>query len=147
MKTIRIWGIPIHRIPSDTEFVEKIRKSLRRSRKYVWVYVLMLLVLCVIVPVSIDLAWQLTQDCSDEIQKWIYTGLLLGFLFGALGGQYVFMGVQAFLMALDLFDYNRPSRLLVQYHDRLRQMDALDKDNEQDRPDTTGGKQDRDNRA
>jgi hypothetical protein len=133
MKILRIWGISIDRILSDTEFVEKIRKGLRHSRKFVWIHVSVLLVVCVIVPATVGLVWQLTQDNPDETRKWIYAGLLFGFLFGAFAGQYLVTGVQAVLMALDLFDYNRASRLLIKYHDMLQQMDALDENDEQNR--------------
>ncbi len=131
MRILRIRGIPIHRILSDTEFVEKIRRGLRHSRRLVWIHVAGVLAICVILPAAIGFVWQLTQDSPDEIRKWIYTGLLFGFLFGAFAGQYLVKGVQAILMALDLFDYNRASRLLIKYHDMLQQTDAPDEDDEQ----------------
>jgi len=140
MKILRIWGIPIHRILSDTEFVEKIRRGLRHSEKYVWVHVFVLLVVCVIVPIFIYLVWQLIQNSPDQSRRWIYAGLFSGILVGVLLGQYLFMGVQAILAALNGCDYSRSTKLLVKYHDMLQQMDALEEDDEQNRQDGTGGK-------
>ena len=132
MKILRIWGIPICKIFSDTEFIEKIRKVLRFSRKFVWIHIVMLLVICVIVPAAIGLLWQMTRDSPDEARQSVVAGLIVGFLFGAFIGQYLWAGVHAILTALDLFDYNRAHRLLVKYHDILKEMGALDQDNEQE---------------
>lgn len=131
MKILRIWGIPICKILSDTEFVERTRKVLRFSRKIVWIHVAVLLVICVIVPAAVGLLWQLTKDSPDQTLQLVGVGLFAGFLFGAFIGQYFWTGVNAILMALDLFDYNRAPRLLIKYHDLLKEIGALDQDDEQ----------------
>ncbi len=131
MKILRIWGIPICKILSDTEFVERTRKVLRFSRKIVWIHVAVLLVICVIVPGAVGLLWQLTKDSPDQTLQLVGVGLFAGFLFGAFIGQYFWTGVNAILMALDLFDYNRAPRLLIKYHDLLKEIGALDQDDEQ----------------
>jgi len=61
MKILKFWGIPIHKILSDTEFVEKIRKGLRISKKLVWIHIAVLLVVCVIVPKMIAIVRQFTK--------------------------------------------------------------------------------------
>ncbi len=128
MKILKIWGIPIYKILSDTEFVEKTRKVLRFSRKFIWIHVAVLLVICVIVPAAVGLLWQLTKDSPDEARQSVVAGLIVGFIFGAFIGQYLWAGVNAILSALDLFDYNRAPRLLIEYHDLLKEMGALDDD-------------------
>ena len=133
MKTIRVWGIPIYRILSDAEFVEKIRRGLRHSRKYVWVYIFMLAVILVVVPIFIYSTWLLIENSPDQSRKWIYAGLFSGILTGVFLGEYIFMAVQAIMAALNGCDYSRSAELLVKYHDMLQQMDALDEDNKQNK--------------
>ena len=131
MKILKFWGIPIHKILSDTEFVEKTRKGLRLSKKLVWIHVAVLLVMCVIVPKMITIVWDVTKDSPDESKKWIGAGLIFGFIFGAIIEQCLFSGFQAILTALDLFDYNRGSRLLIKYHDMLQEIAVQQQDYEQ----------------
>lgn len=130
MKILRIWGIPICKMLSDTEFVEKTRKGLRYSKEVVWVAVAALLLVCVLVPMTLNGIWRLTRDNPNETRKWIGTGLLFGFFFGAFAGQYVLSGVHAILTAFDLFDYNRAPRLLIKYRDMLKKVGALGQDDE-----------------
>lgn len=131
MKMVRMWGIPIFRILSDSEFVERTRKALRFSKKLVWIHVAVLLVICVIVPSAVGLLWQMTKDSPDQTLQLVGVGLFAGFLFGAFIGQYLWTGVNAILMALDLFDYNRTPRLLIKYYDMLEEIGALALDDEQ----------------
>ena len=131
MKILKIWGIPIYKMLSDTEFVERVRKGLYYSRKVVWVHVAVLLVICVIVPGAVGLLWQLTKDSPDQSLESVGVGLFAGFLFGAFIGQYFWTGVNVILSALDLFDYTREPRLLIKYHDMLKEMGALSQDDEQ----------------
>jgi hypothetical protein len=131
MKILKICGIPIYKMLSDTEFVEKTRKVLRYSRKLVWIHVAMLLVICVIVPGAVGLLWQLTKDSPDQTLQSVGVGLFAGFLFGVFIGRYLWTPLNAVLSALDLFDYNRVPRLLIKYHDMLKEIDALDQDDEQ----------------
>lgn len=128
MKILRLWGIPIHKVLSDTEFVEKTRKGLRLSKKLVWIHVAAMLVVCVIVPMMVKIAWDLGQESSGEERRGLWLGLLAGFFFGAFIGQYVLMGLQAILVALDLYDTNRATRLLIKYHDMLQEMGVLEEE-------------------
>jgi hypothetical protein len=105
--------------------------TLHFSRKLVWIHLVVLLVICVIVPGAVGLLWQLTKDSPDQTLQLVGVDLLAGFIFGAFIGQYLWTGVNAILMALDLFDYNRAPRLLIKYHDMLKEMGALDQDDEQ----------------
>jgi len=73
-----------------------------------------------------------TEDSPDEVKQMILTGLVLGFFFGAFIGQYLVLGFQAILAALDLFDYNRGSRLLIKYHDMLQEIDVQQDYEQQD---------------
>jgi len=131
MKILKIWGIPIYKMLSDTEFVERVRKGLRFSRKLVWIHVAMLFIVCVFVPMIVNMVWQITKDSPNETRLWIGAGLLFGFFFGAFIGQYLINGMHAILTALDLFDYNRAPRLLIKYHDILKEIGAMDQDDEQ----------------
>jgi len=126
MRIFRLWGIPIHKMLSDTEYVEKTRKWLRLSRKFVWIHVAVLIFLSVLIPWIIDLVQQMIDLLPDEARKLTWMGLLLGFIFGAVIGQYVVLAMQFILVALDLFDYNRSTKLLIKYHNMLKDMDILE---------------------
>lgn len=130
MKILKIRGIPICKVFSDTEFVERTRKVLRFSRKFVWLYVVVVLVICVVVPAAVGLLWELTKDSSNEARQMVIAGLIVGFIFGAFIGQCLINGIHAILMALDLFDYNRAPRLLIKYHDKLKEIGALEQNAE-----------------
>lgn len=131
MKILKIWGIPIYKMLSDTEFIERVRKGLRFSRKLVWIHAAMLLIVCVFVPMMVNMVWQITKDSPNETRLWIGAGLLFGFLFGVFIGQYLINGMHAILSVLDLFDYNRAPRLLIKYHDLLKEIDVIGQDDEQ----------------
>jgi hypothetical protein len=116
---------------SDSEFVEKTRKWLRLSRKLFWVHWGILLLLGVIVPRLISLLWEFIKNMPDEAQKMMWTGLVLGIIFGTVVEKFLVSAVQTFMASLDLFDFNRSSRLLIQYHDKLKELGLL-------KDDTTG---------
>ena len=126
MKIFRLWGIPIHKMLSDTEFVDKTRKWLRLSKRFVWIHVAVLIFLSVLIPWLIDLVQQMIDLLPDENRKLVWAGLLLGFIFGAVIGQYVVMAMQSIVTALDIFDTNRAPRLLIKYHDMLKDMGILE---------------------
>ena len=131
MKILRLWGIPIHKVLSDSEFVEKNRKWLRRSKKIAWIHVIVLILLSVFVTMVIDTVLQTEKESPDGIQRWIWLGLLLGFIFGAVMGQYVMLAAQSIFMALDLFDFNRGAILLIKYHEMLKETGILEPEDEQ----------------
>lgn len=131
MKILKLWGIPIHKILSDTEFVDKIRKGLRLSKKLVWIHVAVLLVLSVAVPKLIAFFWQMIEEMPDETEKMAWIGLKLGFIFGVFVAEYIIIAVQAILAALDIFDFNRGNRLLIKYHDMLQKIAVPEQDHEQ----------------
>jgi hypothetical protein len=72
------------------------------------------------------------DEMSDEARKWALIDLILGFTFGAVIAQYILIAVQSILMSLDLFDFNRSTRLLIKYHDMLQEIGILEQDNEQE---------------
>lgn len=126
MRIFRLWGIPIHKMLSDTEFVYKTRKWLRLHKKFVWIHVVALILLSVFVPWLIDIIQQMIELMPDEDRKLAWMGLLVGFIFGAFIEQYVVMAMQAILVMLDLFDYNRSTKLLIKYHDMLKDLGILE---------------------
>lgn len=132
MKILKFWGIPIHKILSDDEFVEKNKKFLRLSKKFAWFHIAVLILLSVFFPKLIHWIWQMIDEMSDEARKWALIGLILGFTFGAVIAQYILIAVQSILMSLDLFDFNRSTRLLIKYHDMLQEIGILEQDNEQE---------------
>jgi hypothetical protein len=95
MKILRLWNMLIHKILSDTEFVEKTRKWLHLSKKFVWIHVAVLIFLSVLIPWLIDLVQRMIDLLPDEARKLTWAGLLLGFIFGAVIGQYVVMAMQS----------------------------------------------------
>jgi len=131
MKILKYRGFPIHKIFSDDEFVERTRKNLKRSRKLIWIHIAILLFLSMFIPKLIQFVLEIIEDMPDEYRQWAWTSLVCGFLFGALIGQYAIMAIQSILMALDLFDFNRGTRLLIKYHDMLKEIGALEQDHEQ----------------
>jgi hypothetical protein len=131
MKILRFWGIPIHKIPSDTEFVEKTRKSFRHRKKYIWFHVVILIILSIFIPWLIGFVHQVIEFMPDGVQKWAWLGLFIGCAFGAFIGQYIALAGQAFLAAIDFFDVNRGTKLLIQYHDTLQEIGVLEQEQEQ----------------
>jgi hypothetical protein len=130
MRTIRVWGIPIHKMLSDTEYVEKTRKLLHLSRKFVWIHVAVLIFLSVLIPWLIDLVQKMIDLLPDEDRKLAWAGLLAGFIFGAVIAQYVVMAMQSIVASLDLFNLNRSTKLLIKYHDTLEDRGILEPEEE-----------------
>lgn len=126
IRIFRLWGIPIHKILSDTEFVEKNRKWLHLNKKFIWIHFAVLIILSVLIPWLIDLVQWIIDLLPHEDQKLVWAGLMLGFIFGAVIGQYVVMAIQSIVAALDLFDLNRTPKLLIKYHDMLKDMGILE---------------------
>jgi len=126
MKTVRLLGVPIYRRLSDSESVEKTRKWLRLSRKMFWIHWGILLLLAVIVPKLISVVWWFIENMPDEAQKMMWTGLVVGIIFGTLLEKLLLSAIQTFMASLDLFDVNRSSRLLIQYHDKLKELGLLE---------------------
>ncbi len=131
MKILRFRGIPIHKILSDDDFVEKVRKSLKRSKKYVLIHIAALLFFCVFFPKLIQWIWQIIEFLPEEDRKMAWIGLALGFTFGMIVAQYILIATQAILMALDWFNINRSSRLLIKYHDMLKENEVLEQEYEE----------------
>lgn len=130
MKIFRLWGIPIHKMLSDTEFVDKTRKWLNLSKKFVWIHVAVLIFLSVLIPWLIDLVQKMIDLLPDENRKLAWAGILTGFIFGAVIAQYVVMAMQSIVASLDLFDSNRSTKLLIKYHDMLKDMGILEPEEE-----------------
>ena len=131
MKILRFWGIPIHKILSDDDFVERAQKHLKRSKKYVWIHIAAVLFVCVFLPKLIQLLWHIIELIPEEGRKMAWIGLMLGLMFGAFIAQYIVIAGQAILMALDLFDFNRSSKLLIKYHDMLKENGFLEEEHEE----------------
>jgi len=131
MKIIRFWGIPIHKVFSDEEIIEGVRKNLKRSNKYVWIHIAALLFVCVFLPRLIQWLWQIIEFLPEEERKMVWIGLMLGLMFGMFIAQYLVIAGQSILMAIDLFDFNRSNKLLIKYHDMLKENGLLAEDNEQ----------------
>lgn len=106
MKILRLWGIPICKILSDTEFVDRSRTGLRCSGKLVWVYVGGLALLALFIPWFVDFVWRMIGEMPDGAEKWAWTGLVLGCIFGALLSRYIIGAVQA-----GHFDNARPKHI------------------------------------
>lgn len=126
MKILRLWGIPIHKILSDTEYVEKTRKGLRLSKKLVWIHVAVLALLSLFIPWLIDVVQFAIDQMPDGAEKWVLMGLMLGLVFGALLWYYIAAAAQAIVTAFDPFDSARGTRLLIKYHDMLQEVGALE---------------------
>ena len=131
MKILKYRGFPIHKIFSDDEFVERTRKNLKRSRKFIWFHIAALILLSMFISELIQFVWKLIEDMPEENRRMVWTGLMFGFFFGALIGQYVAMALQAILMALDLYDFNRGDKLLIKYHGMLKEMGVLQQGTEE----------------
>jgi hypothetical protein len=131
MKIIRYRGIPIHKVFSDDDFVEKVKKSLKRSKKFIWIHIAVLLFVSVFTSKMIQLLCGIIEKMPDEEQKMVWLGLILGCAFGAFLAQYIVIALQSISMALDLFDSNRGNKLLIKYHDMLKENGLLKEEQEE----------------
>ena len=144
MKIIRFWGIPVYKVLSDDDFVERIRKWLKHSKKLLFIFVPLLLILCFLLPELIQFIWQMIDEMPEGEQKIVWIVIMLGFMFGAVFSQSIIALGQSILMALDLFDYNRANKLLIKYHDMLKENGLLEgEEEEQDEPIFGEGEDDR----
>lgn len=126
MKILRLRGIPIHRILSDTEFVERSRKGLRLSKRLVWIHVPVLVLLFLFVPWLFGIVSQAIDQEPDGAKTWMVAGMVLGCFLGVVVVNYVGFALHSILVALDLFDFNRGTTLLVKYHDLLHEAGILE---------------------
>jgi len=131
MKIQRLWGIPIRKVLSDTEFVVKGRRGLRLSRKLVWIHIAVLALLSMFIPWFVDAVQLATDQMPDGAEKRVWMGLVVGLIFGVFLWYYIAAAVQVIVTALDPLDYTRGTRLLIKYHDMLRQIGALEETSEQ----------------
>ena len=131
MKILKICGIPIYKILTDDEYVERTRKQLRYCRKLVWIHIAVLLIACVVVPGFIYIMWKLSEYTSDKEQQVILLGLAFGFIFGTFIGKYLYIGFENIMIALNLYEYNRGYKLLIKYYDKLKEIGAIEQDEQQ----------------
>ncbi|MCP4262969.1 MAG: hypothetical protein GY774_36475 [Planctomycetes bacterium] len=131
MKIIRFRGIPIYKILSDDDFVERTQKYLKLSKKFAWIHFVLLLFVCFFLPWLIQILWEMVEMMSEEEKKMVWIGLMLGFTFGAFISHYILIAGQSILAALDLFDFNRGNKLLIKYHDMLKENGLLEVDQEE----------------
>jgi len=116
-------GMPVfNKELSDSEFVERIRKSLRLRRKLAWFHLALFVAMAVFVPMLVRIAWQMIDNMPSEAQKLTWVGLFLGFTFGALAGGYLATALESVVRGFNLFDCTRSERLLIKYHDALSQI-------------------------
>jgi len=113
-------GIPIHRTLSDAEFVEKLRKNLRVSKRVAWIHLAVVIAFSVLIPKFFQIFSSITKDMPDDARKFAYTGLQLGLVFGLLISGYIVKAAEAIVRGFNLFGFNRESELLVKYHDVLK---------------------------
>ncbi|MGD8787077.1 MAG: hypothetical protein PVJ60_06615 [Phycisphaerales bacterium] len=131
MKILRYRGIPINKVFSDDEFVEKTRKNLKRSRKFIWIHIAALSLLSIFIPKLIQVVLKLVEDIPDGYRQLAWVSIVCCSILGVVIGQYVMIALQSILMALDLYDFNRGNKLLIKYHGMLKEMGALEQDSEQ----------------
>ena len=134
MKIIRFWGIPIHKVFSDEEIIEGVRKNLKRSNKYVWIHIGALILLALTFPMLWDAAMFTIKQIPDKHKQMGWLGLMTGFSIGIFLAQYFMIAAYSIFTAFfssDFFKMNRINKLLVKYHDILKENGLLAEDNEQ----------------
>jgi hypothetical protein len=128
MKLKRIWGIPIRRVFSDDEFVERLRKFLKHSKKLLLLYIPLLILLCYCLPDLYRMFMDMIDEMTEGEQFAVLLGMMLGTIIGMTFAQCIISMGQSILMAFDLFDYNRANKLLIKYHDMLKENGLLEEE-------------------
>jgi hypothetical protein len=115
---------------TDAEFVEKVRKQLRRNRRWAWIgivgsitFIVFFVWIFILFVDFVSSMGQLSEHVSPKSQMF-YTGLTLGCTFGAvltiILGKIIFY----FCESLILLFGNRRDKLLVAYYDQIHPLDA-----------------------
>jgi hypothetical protein len=134
MKILRFWGIPIHKVYSDEEIIEGVRKNLKRSKKLAWFHIAMLILLALVFPMLWNTAMFTIKQIPDEHKQMGWIGLMIGISTGIMIAQYVMIAgycILTTLLSSDFLNLNRSSKLLIKYHDMLKENGLLGEYDEQ----------------
>jgi hypothetical protein len=119
---------------SDTEFVEKVRKQLRKGRRWAWLgligsgisialfFFFIYVVVTIVGGFSSD-DNRVNQHLQNSMQ-WYRTGLATGVCFGFFATFLLVKAFWYFAEFLLLLAGNRRDRLLVAFYDQLHPLDA-----------------------
>jgi hypothetical protein len=118
---------------TDTEFVEKIRKQLQKSKRWAWFMLIFsgaaLALFVWVIFIAIDFAGSWNQDNSHDQRlsnwlEWYRIGLATGACFGGFAMLLLVKVFWYFCEFLMLLTGNRRDKLLVTYYEQLHPLDA-----------------------
>lgn len=108
---------------SDAEYVEQIRKRDRSIRRMSWIWPILLLAMVYLLIRLGDIIQEFSVDFSVE-KKMVYAGLLLGVVFGFILNTIAHYAGNFIKHWIDARQGFRTERLMLKYHDELREKDA-----------------------
>jgi hypothetical protein len=118
---MRFWPEQI----SDEEFVQRLRASQGRLKRWRWVYFFAGVGMVGVAIAYLGLVWQLNAIGSKHT-AWFVAGAAMGFLSGVL----LFQGVHAIMTFAEFLQEDRKTNLLLQYHDAIKRCETEECDAE-----------------
>ena len=105
---------------SDEEYVEQIRKNDRTFRRMRWWWPCLFVGTLFVLAWSGDVVRKIIEWCFPGEKETVYLGLCLGISFGLMLFTVGFQAAMCLKHWIDARSGYRTERLLLQYHDQLR---------------------------
>lgn len=115
-------GIPIYKKMTDADLVERTRKNLKWFKRVAWIHLIVVAAIAIFIPMLYRFTTEFIRDMPNDFRKWAWSGLLFGVVIGSVLGVYIHKAAEAIVMGFDLLQVNRKDRLLIKYHDLLKQV-------------------------
>jgi len=115
-------SIPFRKHLSDSDLVEKTRKNLKWFKRVAWVHLSVVVALAFLLPKFFRMIMQMIDTMPNDSRKWAWMGLLFGVVMGSVFAAYIFKAIESIIMGFDLLGANRKDKLLIRYHDYLKQI-------------------------
>ena len=104
---------------TEEEYVEAVRKQAARS----WMFGIFHA--CgVFFFFGVSLFLSKLIHSTDGAMEHVSSGMHLGMMFGFMAGILILLGVQNLIWAVQYFKGNRTERLMLKYHNKLKEMEA-----------------------
>jgi hypothetical protein len=115
-------GMPLCKRMSDADLVDRTRRNLKWFKRVAWIHLIVLVALSIFIPKFYIRIVDTIGDMPDnDFRKHAWLGLAFGVVMGCVLAMYITKATEAIVMGFDLLQVNRKDRLLVKYHDMLKQ--------------------------
>ena len=107
---------------TDDELIEKIRKYQASSKKSAYFYFILVLGFAILIPLSYDQTTDFIEKFpNDDYRKFAWSGLQFGIIMGIALSVMGHQAINTLFRGIEGLQGNRQDKLLLKYHDRLKE--------------------------